>query len=105
MAASVRDYVTRYPNADYRTLTARFGEPQQIAETCVAEMETDELLNALSIKKKVFTVVLITSAIIIVLWAGLVITSYFDHVKNANGYLVIEEIEIESRTITSEGGN
>lgn len=98
MAASVRDYVTRYPNADYRTLTARFGEPQQIAETYVAEMEADELLQKLNIRKRLLRIVSIAAVTSLLLWASVVVYSLIHHVDAVDGYLV-EEIIIIDETI------
>lgn len=102
VAASVRDYVTRYPNADYRTLTARFGEPQQIAETCVAEMEADELLRELDHRKEIAWIVFFTAVSIVTLWFGTVLYMICDNANSTNGYYVVEIVE-GTTTIIEEG--
>ena len=104
VAASVWDYVTRYPNADYRTLTARFGEPQQIAETYVAEMEADELLRELDHRKEIVRIIFFTAVTIVTLWFGTVLYMICDNANSTNGYYVVEIVE-EERIELTEGGN
>lgn len=101
--STVREYVVDNPNVSYEGLTERFGIPQQIAATYVEEMGTDELLRDLRIRRKIVKIVAATAAVVICLWAGLVIASYVDHRKDVNGYATVEIIEIE-RTEYEEGG-
>ena len=48
--------------------------------------------------------VIVTAIVIVALWAGMVVTSYIDHRKNANGYAIVEIIEIDNK-VTDGGEN
>lgn len=100
---TITDYLFENPSASYAELTERFGTPQQIAATYVDEMETGVLLRDLRVKRKIVRIVAATAAVVIGLWAGLVIASYVDHRKDVNGYATVEIVEIE-RTEYEEGG-
>ena len=52
ITATVDGYLAEHPEADFAALQAHFGSPQQIASAFVDEMETEELLNALRIRRK-----------------------------------------------------
>lgn len=99
--ASVRDFVTENPDADYAAIAQRFGTPQQIAASYIEEMSTPELTQQLRIKKRIVCIIGVTALAIILLWAGFVLAVTIDSHKSINGYgrygevTVIEEIEIE----------
>ena len=95
MADSVRDYVSEHPNADYQTITARFGAPQQIAASYIAEMEPTELLCNMRSHKKVVRTVLATALVIVILWAGIVTVAWANHHNHDNGYMIEEVIVVE----------
>lgn len=100
---TIQEYLAENQDAAYEELTERFGMPQQIAATYVEEMGTDELLRDLRIRRKIMKIVAATAAVVICLWAGLVIASYVDHCKDVNGYATVEIIEME-RNEYKEGG-
>lgn len=100
---TIQEYLAENQDAAYEELTERFGAPQQIAATYVEEMGTDELLRDLRIRRKIMKIVAATAAVVICLWAGLVIASYVDHCKDVNGYATVEIIEME-RNEYKEGG-
>lgn len=88
---------------DYAAVARRFGEPKQIALDYVNETETDELLNGLKEKNGIIRIALIAAVIAVALWAAFVATSYVSFEKDMNGYMVIDVIEVERKTI-DEGG-
>jgi len=104
MARSIRDYVSEGADISYEKLTARFGEPKQIASTYVMEMEVEELLEGIKNSKKIFRLVVTALVTFVILWAGIVTVSYFDHHRNMNGYAVVDEIQIVNEMIY-EGEN
>lgn len=99
--ASVRDFVTENPHADYAAITQRFGTPQQIAASYIEEMSTPELTQQLRIKKRIVYIIGATALVLVLIWAGFVLAVTIDSHKSINGYgrygevTVIEEIEIK----------
>ena len=103
--SSVLDFVIENPDVDYDAITRRFGTPQQIATSCIEEMNAPELTQQLRIKKRILRVVGMTAVMLVLLWAGLVVASYVDHRKDMNGYLVVGEASVIERNETEYGGN
>lgn len=90
VGASVRDYVTEKPAVDYNSVVARFGEPSRIAMSYVNEMESEDLVEALQVSKKLIWTATTVAMIILTLWVGVVVLSYAKHVEAVNGYYVDE---------------
>lgn len=94
---SVRNFVSERPNADYHMVTARFGTPKQIVQTCLEEMNGEELIRELNSRRKIVRIVLTTAVIVISLWAAVVILALAEHNSRANGYFVeqiVHETEV-----------
>lgn len=96
--SSVRDFVTENPHADYAAITQRFGTPQQIAASCIEEMDAQELTLQLRIRKTIVRIVAATALVLVLLWAGVVVTALIRHIKDMDGYLIVGEAEVISRT-------
>lgn len=96
--SSVRDFVTENPHADYAAITQRFGTPQQIAASYIEEMSTPELTQQLRIRKTIVRIVAVTALALVLLWAGVVLTALIRHIKDMDGYLIVGEAEVISRT-------
>lgn len=101
--SSVRDFVTENPNADYAAIEQRFRTPQQIAASCIEEMDAQELTLQLRIRKTIVRIVAATALVLVLLWAGVVVTALIRHVKAMNGYLIVGEAEVIDRTEYTEG--
>lgn len=99
----VRDYVSENPNANYNMIANRFGTPQQLAESCILEMEPSEVLKQVHIHKKVFLVVVIAVAVLTITRFGLRLAAYLQFCNEMNGYAVVEIIEYERTEL--DGGN
>lgn len=104
MASSIRDYVSEGACLTYEQLVSRFGDPKQVAYTYVNEMETDELVQEIKAGKKIVKIAAITVAVMILIWAVITVVSYNDHAVDANGYAIVEIIEVD-RKLIDEGGN
>lgn len=102
MKACVQDYLSENPEVNYANIKARFGDPQRIAEAYVLELEAGEVLKALLVKRRIFNMAVIAATIMVAAWLGLIVAAYNDHNKNMNGFLVVEEVQVISRT-TEEG--
>lgn len=101
--SSVQDFVIENPHVDYATITQRFGTPQQIAASYIEEMSTPELTQQLRIRKTIVRIVAATALVLVLLWAGVVVTALIRHVKAMNGYLIVGEAEVIDRTEYTEG--
>lgn len=93
MAISVRDFATKNPRADYEAITARFGTPQQIAASCVEDMDTQELAQHLKIGRRIVTIVGVAALTVVLLWVGAVGYALVQNQKSTTGYHVITLIE------------
>ena len=96
MYSSIRDYVSEGAEPDYTTLVNRFGEPKSIAAEYIAQMDNEELLTGLRIRQRVIRIIVVTVATMLILWTTHIVLAYTDHRKNVEGYLVVEEIVVES---------
>lgn len=104
MAISVREFVYENPNISYNTIVKRFGNPQQIVESYVAEMEAEELLQGMKIRKKFLNMAVAVMTVLILVWFCFHMTAYMDHKKDMAGYAVVEIVDVE-RHVIDEGGN
>ena len=96
--SSVQDFVIENSHVDYATITQRFGTPQQIAASCIEEMDAQELTLQLRIRKTIVRIVAVTALALVLLWAGVVLTALVRHIKDMDGYLIVGEAEVISRT-------
>lgn len=102
MKDCILDYVSEGTNVTYDQLVKRFGAPGQISFTYVNEMETGQLVEEIQISKKTVSIIAAAAVAMVLLWAVRIVISYNDHVKDANGYAVVEIIEYER--IELDGG-
>lgn len=91
------DYLNDHPEADFAELSHRFGTPQQIAASYIEEMNVQDLLKQLRIRRKIICIVVATALTLVSLWAGVVITALIRHVKAMDGYLIVGEAEVIDR--------
>ena len=101
---SVREFAYENPCVNYSTIIARFGTPERIAESSVAEMETAELLQMMQIRQKILHITVFALTMLMVIWFGFHTVAYIDHTKDMRGYAVVEIIEDDGTTF-DEGGN
>lgn len=90
MEISVRAYASDVAYVDYNAIVARFGTPQQIAESCVMEMETSELLHGIELQKNLLRIVFLSAAIMIALWIGIVTHAKIQNRNISHGYYEVE---------------
>ena len=94
--ASVTAWLNEHPGADLAALVAHFGTPGQIATAYVDNTATDELLNALRIRRRVVRIITACVVVIILLWASVVTTALVNEFNAANGYSIIYTNEYEA---------
>lgn len=93
ICGDLTDFLEEKPDADYGTIVARFGTPQQIAAAYVDETETGELLKMLRIRRRIVTITLATATILVAMWAATVTAAYLDNASSEIVY-IIESIEV-----------
>ena len=86
---NVKGYLEENPETDFAGIQAHFGMPKTIAAAYVDEMDTEELLHALRIRRKMVSAVASGVLVMVLLWAGVVSLAYAQHVFATDGYLVV----------------
>lgn len=94
METSVRAYVSENPKADYHSIAARFGTPKQIVTSCLEDMDGEELVRELDIKKKIIGIVTTAVVIAVMLWAGAVFSELTEHNEEMNGRITEEIVNV-----------
>lgn len=85
---AVEDYTEEHPQCTSQELAKHFGTPRQIAESCVSEMDSHEVLHGLRVGKKIFFAILLAIVLGVTAWLGYLAVC-FQEVKNeAHGVLV-----------------
>lgn len=102
IAPPVRDYAERNPHGGYDAIVTRFGTPEQIAETYLADMELEELSKHLKIRKKIITILVASALSIVILWGVAVLHILHEYGDVTPGYIEVT-VEVEER-IPAEGG-
>lgn len=92
ITATVDGYLADHPEADFATLQAHFGTPRQIASAVVDEMETDTLLNALRIRRKIIKTVLVCTLTLVAIWTVAVISAWLIGIIDITGYYVVTTV-------------
>lgn len=90
----VAEFLAENPEADYEAIVLRLGSPNQIAASCLEEMDTAEVMKKLHAKKRIVCIVAAAALAVVLLWAGVVAMSFAKHVSYAEGYFG-EEIIVE----------
>ena len=65
---SVNHYLEEFPKASFKQIESRFGNPKSIAAAYVDDMDTQEPLSALRIRKKVVIIITICVITALTLW-------------------------------------
>ena len=90
ITATIEEYRSANPDATFADLQEHFGVPQQIAIAFVDEMETEKLLNALNLRRKIATIACFIAIGIILVLTCFVLAIYLEVLSNMNGYGVVE---------------
>lgn len=86
----LRDSLVRYledvAEADYSVIVRHFGTPAQIAVSYMEEMEPQEVLRELNVRKKIVRILVISMTSIVLLWGVGVLISAVDFANSTGGY-------------------
>ncbi len=92
------DYLNDHPDADFAELSHRFGTPKQVASSYVEDMDTEELLRNLRIRRRILGIAVGTALIVIAIWIGTVTYLIIHNESFSYGYIVVGEAEVIDRT-------
>ena len=91
---NILQYLEENPEVDFAGIQAHFGTPKTIAAAYVDDMDTEELLHALRVRKKIITTVVAAITTALLIWAAAVSIVYIQHVFPSEGHLIIETEEL-----------
>ena len=90
IVSNIDDYLAENPNADFETVRAHFGTPQQIASAYIDETDTPNLLHSIKIRKRIVSAVIAVAVIAIALWGCVLAVALYDEISASNGYYEFE---------------
>lgn len=93
---NITAYLEENPDADYSQIESHFGTPRSIAAAYVDDMNTEELIHALHIRKKIVTCIVSILLTSVLLWAIGLTYIMVDHSVNYPGTVCVEVGELES---------
>lgn len=83
---NISNYLEEFPAAEFSQIEARFGTPKSIAAAYVDDMDTQELLHALRIRRKITIIVVAAVLIIMAMWSAVVSAAYINAHHDTKGY-------------------
>lgn len=83
---SVSGYLEQNPDADFMSVQAHFGSPQEIATGYVDAQDSPNLLKKMRTKKKVIAIVSGIMAVILLIWIGAVAWAIKNQNESNNDY-------------------
>ena len=87
--SSVTRFTEEHPEADFAALQSQLGTPQEIAAAYVENTGTLEILKDLRIRRRVARIVASVMLAALLMWTGLITSSWIAMNANANGYIVV----------------
>lgn len=93
--SNVNKYLENCPDADIQQVEGHFGSPQSIAAAYVDDMNTEELLQALCIRKKIISAIISCIMAILLMWSIAVTVAHKNVLERNTVYIETEIIEIE----------
>lgn len=83
---TVEEYLAENPGAAYEEIISRLGSPNQIAASCLEEMDTVKVVKKLHTKNRIVCIVTAAALAVVLLWVGVVMATYEAHIRDINGY-------------------
>ena len=87
--SEVSSYFEEYPQADYKDLLSRFGDPETIAASYVEIMGTTEILKKLRVRKRILSTVAIVLAFIVITWSVAVTWAMHSYKIDNESYTIV----------------
>lgn len=96
VAKEVYAFTEENPQASYRELLIRFGEPAGYARETVAAMDSRLLCRKLRLGKRVMLAVAGALLAALVMWGGVIVYAFAEFSSESSGYSVISPWDTES---------
>ena len=87
--SEVSSYFEEYPQADYKDLSSRFGDPETIAASYVESMGTAEILKKLRIRKRIISAVAVVLILISIAWGATVTWAIHSYEIENGSYTIV----------------
>ena len=91
---NVNDYLENNSEADIQQIVSRFGSPQNIAAAYVNDMNTEELLQALYIRKRIVTAIICCIMAVLLIWGTAISVAHQSVLARETIYIETEIVEI-----------
>ena len=82
---NINAYLEEHPDADFAQIEVRFGNPRNIAAAYVDDMNTSELLQALRMRRRITTPLVVGLIIALSLWGCFLGLAYTESISESNG--------------------
>ena len=97
---TIQDRLALNPSCKLSEIEQWFGTSQQIAATYIDEMDMQDLLRSLKIRKKVLRIILIAVAIMISIYIAAITAAFINELDNASGQIIEEGLIIQDNELT-----
>lgn len=86
---SVNEYLATNQGADFWAVQNHFGTPQQIASGFVEDQSASDLLQKMSVKRKIVAIVAGVAAVAILLWGVALTCTFIEAQSESEGYVEV----------------
>ena len=90
---NVLSYARDNPDSDYKSIIGRFGTPEQIITSYIAELDESDVIRQIRASKRIVSIAVVTAALILLSWVATVYSAMSNHINNEGGYIVEELID------------
>lgn len=102
---SINEFAVENTDLDYAAMVARFGTPQQVAVSCLEEMESSEVARNLQVKRKIVGILLAAAVVAVLLWACVVFSAKAKLEVDTDGYFEEKIIDVTRIPDNGRGEN
>ncbi len=94
IVTGVEEYCRQNPEANMDHIQARFGRAEDLAAAYVEQQPPRKLLKALQTRKKIVSIVAGVMALMLLIYAAVIVYEVVDSEINKHGYIVTSSQEI-----------
>lgn len=96
---TIQDRLALNPSCKLSEIEHWFGTPQQIAATYIDEMDMQDLLRSLKIRKKVLRIILIAVTIMVSVYIAAITAAFINELDNASAQIIEGELIIQDNQL------
>lgn len=98
--STIQDRLALNPTCNLSDIEQWFGTPQQIAATYIDEMDMQDLLRSLRIRKRVLKIILIAVTVMVSVYIAAITAAFINELDNASGQIIEEGLIIQDNELT-----